>query len=295
MGEGPGATEVLAVPYPEAAPVPGGGERKRPRVWIADRLGTAAAERIIAQGDGFIDGAGNVHLDLPGLIVRVRGRKRAKAPQPLEVATRRDWRGPALRVLFQLLCDPALAERPLREVAAAGGTAPGTIVHLMRDLERTGNLVRLGGRKRRFIPDEHLVDIWIDEYARKMRPKILLGRYAAMRGEWAEEFDVAEHGAVWGGESAAARLGADLRGGVKTLYTDRPVEGILAAARLRPDREGDVEIRRVFWSEGATAPRGDVTPALLVAADLLAVGDDRCRAAARFVRGECRVGLLDEG
>jgi hypothetical protein len=189
-----------------------------------------------------------------------------------------------------LLCNPALAEHPLREIATAGTAAPGTIVHLLRDLERIGNLVRLGGRKRRFVPDRNLIDTWMAEYERKLRPKLLRGRFTATTPDWWRTFDVVRHGALWGGEVAAMLLGADLRPGVITLYTKKPLPGFLRAARLRPDAEGAVEIRQVFWTGLAAVPKEDITPPLLVVADLLATGDGRCGEAAQFVREALHVG-----
>lgn len=290
------AHQLLVTPYRDGAPIARKGEGiDLPRLWVAEHLPHVTAERLIAAGAAFADGAGNAHVQLPGIVVHVLGNnplRRAKEPR---ARPRREWRGPAIRAVFELLCDPALAQRPLREQAAVVGTAPGTIAFLLQDLERTGNLVRLGGHARRFIPDRSLIEYWIGEYERKLHPKLTLGRFKAATNRWWAELEVARLNAVWGGEMAASLLEADLRPANRTLYTTKDrLPQLLKHARLRADPEGDVELRQRFWRTQEDTPRADTAPPLLVAADLRIVGDARCRAAARYVLERYVAGFIND-
>lgn len=292
IGAGPNAPQVLATPLRTGMPTrKGDNALGLPRLWVAEFIAIPTARRLIAEGDGFVDAAGNAHLQLPGIVIHVLGKRQPRETKAFEEPTRRTWRGPALRALFQLLCNPKLAERPVREIAAAAATAPGTIVHLLEDLEHTGNLVRLGPRKRRFLPDQDLADTWMAEYERKLRPKLFLGRFTGNAPDWWRTFKPEKHDALWGGEVAATLLGADLRPGVITLYTKTPHTAVLRAAKLRPDTNGTVEMRKQFWTAVAGAPRKDITHPILVTADLLATRDGRCAAAAQYIRREYSVGL----
>lgn len=268
------------------------GGQAYPRLWVAEHIPHVVANRLIAAGQTFADGAGNVHLEIPGLIAHVLGNRPARTPkQRRDEPLPRAWRRPAIRVLFRLLCDPAFGGRPLREVAAVTGVAVGTVVRLLNDLELTGNLVRLGGGRRRFVADRALVTRWILEYGLKLRPHLLLGRFTA--GKRLEAFDPAAHGARWGGEQAARLLGAELQPGVWTIYADEKAPDLLRAATLRPDPKGEVELRQTFWTGELGAPRKDVTPPLLIVADLLATRDGRCHAAAQNIDRTHLDGLLE--
>ncbi|MFT5287804.1 MAG: hypothetical protein ACI8TQ_003992, partial [Planctomycetota bacterium] len=284
LGTGTTARQVLVTPFQTrvrtTAPERLG---ELPRLWVAEYLTTREAERLIAAGDGFVDVAGNAHVELPGFLVHVLGKPGVRTKVRRE-RTRRAWRTPALRALFRLLCDPEQAQFPVRQIAEAAGAAPGTIVNLFRDLEHTGNLVQLGGHKRRFLPDNKLADLWMAEYEYIMRPDLLLGRFRAPTANWWRDFAPKKHGALWGGEVAATLLGAELRPGIATLYTNKPIAKILKAARLVPDENGDVELRKTFWTEVANPAEADVVPPLLIVADLRATRDGRCEAAGEFVR-----------
>ena len=284
---GGGEHEVLAHPrsMDEALEDIGGRLARLPRLWIEEYVPDETARRWIEAGHAFADATGNAHIVLPGLVVRVLGNKPPLLPRkPAQAHPARAWRGAALRVMFHLLCDPALTGRTVRELAELTGTAPGTIVNVLDDLEQSGQLVRLGARKRRFVPDRDLRERWIGEYGRKLRPTLLTGRFTADNPLWQSDFDPTLYGAVWGAEAAAALLGADLRPAVWTLYTAAPPVKLLAAARLRADPAGRVELRGVFWAEALATPRPDTTPLLLIVADLLATRDGRCHAAAVDLR-----------
>ena len=278
-------TAVLAVPLTVDPGDLATVEPDCPRLWVANHITDRTARRLITEGRLFADAVGNAHLNLPGLFVQVLGNRPAvleretEGPRPI-----RGWRRPALRVLFHLLCDPALARRPIRELAALGGTAPGTVVRLFGDLEQTHQLMRFNRRERRFQPDRDLEDRWIAEYGRKLRPTLLAGRFTATDPDWYRTFDPTEYNARWGAEAAAELLGADLRPALRTLYTAGPLTPLLRAARLRADPLGTVEVRHTFYVPELPTQRPDTTPTLLVIADLLATRDGRCHDAALELR-----------
>lgn len=320
---------VLATRLPESEwPASGPGDPGRasegelPRLWYAEYITPQRAAFLRAMEQHYIDTAGNVHIRLPALVLEVQGKvptgRKRHARRPGSETVRqgqqevRVWRRPALRLLFHLLCDPMLVERPQREVASLTGCAAGTVMHLYRDLQLLGNLVWLTDKKRRLVPDRALRDRWIVEFGQKLRPKLLLGNFeVADKARW-KDFQAPRHDALWGAESAAQRLGADLQPGIQTLYVHGVRAGLLSAAGLRASEQGRVELRRIFWhtteaglqadNVGTEAPISDtrradsvptdVVPPLLAAADLMATRDGRCLAAARFILSQHLDGLL---
>ncbi len=252
-----------------------------PRVWIAGHIPERKAKEWIAENRAFADTVGNAFLNLPGLVIRILGNRPERTNQ---TNPRREWRGATLRLLFHLLCDKNLVQLPVRALANLAHTATGTVQQLLDDLEETGNLIRLAPRRRRLRPDRQLLDRWIADYERKLRASNLIGRFDAKRAGWHRELDMTHLGAKWGGEAAAEVLGVQLRPGTRTIYTAHPITPLLRAAHLHKAPEGGVEIRQVFWECNLPTPRTDVTPPLLIVADLLATRDGRCLTAAAEIR-----------
>jgi len=249
-----------------------------PILLITDPVTPPVAEALRANGQQFVDRAGNAFLDAPGLYVCVVGR-RDRARQPV--------RGPALttanglKLAFALMCNANLAECPQRAIAAAADIALGAVPALLRDMETAGHVVTMKGQ-RRFRGTKRLLDEWAHDYARRLRPKTLVALYRAGNLAGWQKWRIDPAHARWGGEPGAALLTNHLRPQVLTLYGGQLPPKLIVDERLvrveGPDKLHELEVRRPFW--GATlkqdGARPDVAPPALVYADLLATGDARC-------------------
>jgi len=247
---------------------------------VADHVTPPLADTLRARGVQFIDAAGNAYLAHPPLLVFVKGQRPAD-PAAIRGAEGRAFQASGLRVLFALLCRPELVGRPYRDIAALAGAAHGSVGWVMAELPKLGHLAVVGGR-RRILDGERLLAQWVEAYARTLCPKLLLGRYRAERLDFAEKIDATRYHVLLGGESAAARLTRHLRPGTVSFYADKVEPRLVLDQRLRADPEGNVEFRRRFWTFESEA-RG-LVPALLVYADLLAIGDARCLETATLLR-----------
>jgi hypothetical protein len=259
---------------------------------VTDYVTPPLAEELRARGVAFLDAAGNVYLNRPPILVWVKGQRPAEKPTaPL---AGRAFRATGLQVVFALLCRPELAERPYREIAQLAGVAHGTVGIVMADLAEGGFIVELGQAGRRIRNIRRLLDIWVEAYARTLRPKLLLGRYRAPAGDWWQKVDVTTYQAQFGAEPAAARLDQYLRPGVATFYADKIPARLLADHRLRTDPAGDVEIRKRFWTFEPAWNHPELVPPVLIYADLLATGDARCMEAAKRIYERYLAGLFDQ-
>jgi hypothetical protein len=282
---GPKHKQVLALTRKAAAQLENSERERIPRLYIAEHISERLGERWIREGRQFADAAGNAHLDMAGLKVRILGlRARHSSTSERTVHEEREWRGAGLRTLFHLLSAPDWIHRPIREIGALCGSTPRTVTLLLDDLERSGHLIRVERSERRFHPDPALLDRWLQEYGRKLRPRLALGRFTASDPDRLRDLDLTSGRTAWGGESAAARLGADLQPGIDTLYVRGSVKQLIRDARLRPDPEGRIELRKAFWSPELRGATPETTPPLLVVADLTAVRDARCYDAAKTIR-----------
>ncbi|MCP4203386.1 MAG: hypothetical protein GY769_15820 [bacterium] len=246
-----------------------------PQLLVADYINPKLADRLRENGVNFVDAAGNAYLRQEGLYIWVKGEKDTLRLEA-ERERRRAFQPSGLKLLFALLCRLELAETDYRTLADTVGVALGTVQWVMRDLINDGYVMRLGRFDRRLVEPKELLDAWVPAYARDLRPRLLLQRFEAEDIRWWRKTDLRHHGALWGGEPAAARLTKYLKPGTLTIYADKVPARLVAAKRLKKDADGRVDFRKKFWRFD-TDKRTQIVPPVLVYADLLALADPRAR------------------
>jgi hypothetical protein len=258
----------------------------KPVVLVTDYITPPVADRLREAGQQFIDIAGNAYLEAPGWLIYVVGRKAVQTGAPAHAAKGGTPAG--LKVIFALLCDPALIDLPQREIAKQANVALGAIPGVLNDLRDQGHVLVMPGI-RRLTTNKRLLDEWAMAYARTMRPKTLTAAYNAPTiTDW-KNWTMDQGAMWWGGEPAGAILTNHLRPGVLTVYTEKLPARFTHEHRLtkvpndnRGRLEATVEVRKPFWGTALqehykimTRPAVTVPP-VLVYADLLATGDARC-------------------
>lgn len=255
-----------------------------PGLLVTGYLTPPLAEKLRAMNVAFADTAGNAFIHRPPVLVWITGRRPGERRTPPRAG--RAFGAAGLRVLFALLCKPELVARPYREIAAEAGVAHGTVGWVLADLPEHGHLLEPGGteRPRQLVRAGTLLDRWAEAYAPTLRPKLIMRRLHAEDPRWREKVKWPNYEALLGGEPAGARLTDFLRPGGVTLYARQIPGKLLVDYRLRTDPKGEVEILRRFWPFETEPPHTDLTPPVLVYADLLATGDARCIETAGKVR-----------
>ncbi len=258
---------------------------------IADYINKKMAARLKAEGIQFLDTAGNAYLKQKGLHINVRGNdpKEGLAMNNTVPAQRRGtgraFTPTGMRVVFEFLKYPDLANAPYREIAERTGVALGTVGWVTNDLKAQGIILDRGGENR--IEEwKVLLDKWVEAYPLKLRPKFILGRFKAENPYWWQDLGAEILNAQWGGEIAAARLTKYLKPQIATLYTR---ENLVEIARLghlrkanRPE-EVNVEILKPYWE--VDEPGENVHP-IVVYADLIATSDARNLEVAKLIYDE---------
>ena len=236
------------------------------------------AQRLRGLGAQFVDTAGNAYLKDPPLFVFVTGNR----PPTTETHAAGDrlYQPGGLKVVFALLCNPALTGAPMREIAAAAGVALGTVKHVL-DALRAQQHLPPRRQKNRDRPNtltlqhrDRLIRRWAETYPERLQPKLFLGRYAPPTVDWWKELDPGQYDATWGGEVAAFRLTQYLKPETTTLYIKGPNNLLLLDHRLRRDDHGTVTLLKQFWNL-PEKPANDLVPPMLIYADLLTIGDPR--------------------
>ena len=262
-------------------------------VLVADYINPNMANKLKALKVQFIDTQGNAYINHPPLYVYVTGNRQATlAAKGEEVNRAFDPTG--LKLIFGLLCNPNLLNRPYREIAKQTGIALGAVGNALKGLTDAGFVVDKGrGKERRLINKQKLLDRWVETYPEKLKPKLLVGEFLADDPYWWQHIDVEQYGAYWGGEVAAANYTNHLKPQNALLYLpEKAGNKLLATARLRkntyldtggaPEHAGKVRIYRPFWPDNAAGKGPNVNP-ILVYADLVATGDSRNLETARMI------------
>ena len=256
-----------------------------PALLMTETLPEKIAMALKEAGIAYADTAGNAWIDCPAFLINIEGRKGKKLRGAVNV--QRAFQPTGLKLLFILLCKPELVALPTRELAEIAGVANGTVGWVLKDLEDLGYLQRKPRRQLRL--DRKLLDRWVDGYRARLRPRLLAGRYdGGIRNQLDEAIrDVHANACRLGGEAAARTLTRYLEPGTLTFYVqphkpggkavDWEVVNYMALkGRLRKDEDGDTEFLLKFWPDILKGERAGLVPTILVYADLVITGNDRC-------------------
>lgn len=245
---------------------------------VARYITPAQAQKLRQLGLAYFDTAGNAYVEEPGVHIHVSG-KRAKH----DAEKRSDiFNSTGMKALLAFISRPGLEKLDYRTIAEDIDVSRTALGRLMKDLDRAGYLQIRGKHDRYLIRKEDLVKRWVEAYSETFRHKLHPVRYKSTKhqGRWWDEIDITEYNAVWGGESAAARLTKYLRPQNVTLYADSNLTRLQARYGLVRDESGNVDILRRFWTAGEV---NDCAPPLVVYSDLVATADERNLEAARMI------------
>lgn len=255
-----------------------------PTILVADYVNPQQANRLRQLNFPFIDTAGNAYINEPPIYVFATGNK----PEVLPTARPRVrlFQPTGLKLIFALLNQPGLVQRPYREQADIADIALGAVAWIMNDLRDSGYVVEAAPKARLLINKQALLTLWVENYPDRLRKKLILGRYKTARPQWWDGTDIAEHDAYWGGEIAADRLIRYLKPEDATIYADKVPARLLLNNRLEKASDGNIEIIKRFWNFDYPQKALQTVPPILIYADLIATGIDRNTEVARLVYDE---------
>jgi hypothetical protein len=119
---------------------------RQPTLLVTDYLTPQVAVHLRALGQSFVDVAGNVYLEAPGLLVYVMVRKPKRLPPPTNAA--RASSGYDLKILFAVGNEPMPAGSPGAVTAMTTNVTPSAVHQVLAELETRGDLQPDGGRGR---------------------------------------------------------------------------------------------------------------------------------------------------
>jgi hypothetical protein len=243
------------------------------RILVTEYVTQPIADLMKTMGLFFMDTVGNVYINKPPLYVFIKGNKLAEDLKA--IPTKRLFKPAGLKVVFALLNDPEMVNRPYRQVAALTDVALGTVDWIFRDLKEMGFLIEMGRRRRKLTNLLILLKRWVEAYPDQLRPKLAIERFRADHPHWWKDVEITDYDACWGGEVAAAKVTKHLKPEKVIIYAHEIPGKLIIENKLRKATPGDIEILKPFWKFDHEFIDLGIVPPLLVYADLMATGDDR--------------------
>lgn len=247
---------------------------ERPPMVVAPHISQQMKGQLRERGADYLDASGNIYLSRKGLLIWIDGRKQISLKKE---SVSRAFTRAGLRVVFHFLFDERILNYTYRDIAEMADVGLGNVGYVMNGLKEAGYMQQAEAGGYELIRKQALLDRWITAYGDRLKPSLLVGRFSFRKGEdlvkW-KRMHLASQYDCWGGEPGGE--GYTNYTGTKelTIYTTREREQIIKGYRLVPDDEGSVLVYRKFWNCGEAI--GDIAPALLVYADLMISGGDRC-------------------
>lgn len=270
--------EKLSTPFVEGLLM---HKRKKPLLVFSPYISPTFAERLQKNGVFFVDETGNAYLEWPGYYLFVsRDVPKNQRPGTSLNKSAKDFSPSALRLIYLFLTDPnkganERVNHTVRQLHALTGVSIGSISNTMDSLKAQGFLEEREPGERRLAQREKLLERWVEDYIRKLRPKLVVEHYRLPHSGWASELVQTDGPGKWGGEVAGAKLTGYLVPETVTLYTENLPAAFLVKHDLRKDPAGRVEILRPFQSMDQTNPMEACVHPLIVYADLMASEIDR--------------------
>ena len=183
-----------------------------------------------------------------------------------------------IKIIFYLLQDSANVRQNFRQIAAETSTSIGSVHSTFVDLSERGYIID-DGMTRLLRKRQSLIDRWVMAYNENFKSKLLIGRFKFLTAKAKDQWqDIALPDTLcWSGEPAAALQDGYILPQHWDIYTSDTADALIATARMIPDPKGEIYVYQKFWKKDGISP-------LVIYADLLATGDDRCREAAERLK-----------
>ena len=254
-----------------------------PFMIIAGRIFPKIKEELRKLKIAYLEANGNVFFD----VNRYRYHIEANIPfQTPKEKQNRAFTKTGVKVLFHFLINPEIINLPHREIAEITGVAHGNIAYIFNGLKENGFLARLNKNIFQLMNKKELLDKWMVAYKETLQPTLEIGRFRFANEEnfthW-RNINLNKGDTWWGGEPAAAILTNYLQPGQLTLYTTRNRNELMKEYKLIPDPKGNIAMYTPFWNEEEMPPGQQTVNPLLVYADLMNTGDNRCQETARII------------
>jgi hypothetical protein len=242
----------------------------RDLIVLADEIFPRVKEELRKKDVNYIDGAGNAFIKNKNLYLFIDGKRR----QGESTNKSRLFSRAGLQVVYHILVNNDLINKPYRDIAAQANVALDTISKTMNGLKSHGYVMSINKDFQKLFKKDELLEKWVEHYNDRLKPKLYLDSFRFKEEDvnfrW-KNITLDRTKTCWGGEPAASLLTDYLKPEIFILYTKEPRGDLIKHYRLIPDPRGKVKVYHPFWQIQET----QTAPPLVVYADLIGTGDSR--------------------
>ncbi len=246
---------------------------------IADIINPKIRKELKDKDVNYIDGAGNMYINKEGQLILIEGKHNEKAA---DYYKGRLFGKGGLKIIFGILVNEDLINKPYRDIAEQTETALGTVNYIIKELMTNGYIVFINKNVLRLNNKKDLMNKWITGYEDKLKKTLFIGKFRFNNNEW-KNIKFENNKTLWGGEPAAEILTHYLHPQAFTVYTKEVIKELIKQYFLIPDINGNVEVYKKFWNFDDVTINEKTVPPLLIYADLINTGDNRNLETAKLI------------
>ncbi len=249
---------------------------------FSNQISPSLHEYMVENRLNYIDLAGNMFIDRDSILININGKKIMNSAN-LQDKNRLVFYSSSLKIIFHLLHNKEFCQNNYRYISAVTEVSLGTITKTIKKLQSFDILNKDKG----LIQPKKLLEMWIENYARNMRSKLIIGKYS-----FTKKFDNAEiinrlgdlSQSFIGNEMSAEILDNYFQSKVLSIYAKDNVSDIIKRLYLKPDPNGEIEILEMFWNideiknsnfRQASHFKDKLVPLLLIYTDLINSNNSR--------------------
>lgn len=261
---------------------------------VLDYASVEMAEALKEKNIFFMDAAGNAFIQRDNIFIFIKGN-----PKPAFLSTqqpKRLFQETGLKILFLLLNEPQLVEKPHRDIAYLSNTSPASVSYVIEELKDLYFLIYTERQKRKLINLPQLLRRWAVAYQENLKPKYHRGYFNFKRLD--VKFNLENiildklpltH---FGGELGFNLITQHLEPQKFIFYSNNRLNEFVQHLSIYPDKNGIIEIFDVFWNEHIAinyfsknrySHKSKIVSAILIYADLINSFDGRNQEAAKMI------------
>jgi len=246
---------------------------------IADIINPKIREILKEKEINYIDGACNMYINKGDQFIFIEGKKNEIDQNYYK--GRLFGKG-GLKIIFAILVNEDLINKPYREIAEQTDTALGTVNYIMKELMTSGHITFVNKNVLRLKNKKGLMNKWITGYEDKLKKTLFIKKFRFKNNDW-KNIIFENNKTLWGGEPAAEILTQYLHPQLYTIYTKEEIKDLIKKYYLIPDKNGNVEVYKKFWNFEDETLHEKTVPPLLIYADLINTGDNRNLETAKLI------------
>ncbi len=213
---------------------------------FSNQISPSLHEYMVENRLNYIDLAGNMFIDRDSILININGKKVMNSAN-LQDKNRLVFYSSSLKIIFHLLHNKEFCQNNYRYIRTVTKVSLGTITKTIKKLQSFDIL----NNDKVLIQPKKLLELWIENYARNMRSKLIIGKYS-----FTKKFDNNEiinrlgdlSQSFIGNEMSAGILDKYFQSKVLSIYAKDNVTEIIKRLYLKADPNGEIEILEMFWN-----------------------------------------------